>query len=281
MPYPIIDALTGSNIMVNGQLTAVTTAEAEPFFKPTDERMFYEVIRVVEQVPLFLETHLDRLERSLAGTVPLPKTLTAEAEQLIHANQLDGVNLRIVMTEKDRILHLTPSYYPDDRLFRQGAPTGILDWERPNPHIKIIDPAYKTAVAERFASPGPFGPYFELLLRDRQGTLTEGSRTNLFFICDGKILSAPDDRILLGITRRMVNQAIEKAGLELEIGLLTMDDIRKTEGLSAFLSGSPIDLLPIASIEDRSLNSAANDTFLLLNDAYQSIIREDIEQHKR
>ncbi len=79
----------------------------------------------------------------------------------------------------------------------------------------------------------------------------------------------------------MVNQAIEKAGLELEIGLLTMDDIRKTEGLSAFLSGSPIDLLPIASIEDRPLKSAANDTFLRLNDAYQSIIREYIEQHKR
>ncbi len=272
MSYPVIDAITGSHILINGTLVAVADDQAGPFFEATDQPMFYEVIRVVEGVALFLEDHLARLERSLAGQLPFPQNLAQDVRQLIAANGLDDINLRLVLTPTDRVLHLAPSYYPDLSLFESGVATGILAWERPDPHIKVIDPAYKAAVADRFAQPGPLGPCFELLLADRQGFLTEGSRTNLFFIDQGKVVSAPDDRILLGITRKRVNQALAASGLELVTDLLTFEAVRKKPGVGAFLSGSPIDLVAIRSIEDLVLDSAQHPVFLQLNQAYQALV---------
>ena len=113
MPYPIIDALAGDRITVDGRLIAVDAPEAGPLFQPQDARMYYEVIRVVQGVPLFLEDHLQRLERSVAGAFAIPGTLERESRDLIRANGLDEANLRLVLKARLRVLHLTPSYYTD------------------------------------------------------------------------------------------------------------------------------------------------------------------------
>ncbi|MDW7659287.1 MAG: aminotransferase class IV [Bacillota bacterium] len=280
MPYPIIDALAGSHIAVDGQLIAVDAPEAGPLYQPQDARMYYEVIRVVQGVPLFLEDHLQRLKRSVAGAFTLPAMLEQESRDLIRANSLNEANLRLILTDKTRVMHLTPSYYPDVRTIEQGVVTGILAWERQDPNTKIIHADYKAAVADRFARPGPFGPCTELLLTDRHGYLTEGSRSNLFFIKGKNVISAPDDRILLGITRRYVSQAIRDADLELAIDLLTLDDIRSRGIQTSFISGSPIDLLPIRAIEDLAQTSADDPAFRRLYTVYMQIVQDYVERHR-
>lgn len=280
MPYPIIDALAGDRITVDGRLIAVDAPEAGPLFQPQDARMYYEVIRVVQGVPLFLEDHLQRLERSVAGAFAIPGTLERESRDLIRANGLEEANLRLVLTDRLRVLHLTPSYYPDVMTIQQGVVTGILTWERQDPNTKIIHADYKAAVAERFARPGPFGPCAELLLADRQGYLTEGSRSNLFFISGNNVISAPDDRILLGITRRYVSKAIRDAGLALAIDLLTLNDIRSRGIQTSFLSGSPIDLLPIRAIEDLVQTSAEDPAFRRLYAVYMQIVQDYVNNHR-
>lgn len=143
--------------------------------------MFYEVIRVVEQTPLFWEDHLERLRVSIAGQFAIPGNLYQDSLALIKTNQIEQSNLRLVLTEQYTILHQIPSYYPSSEQMRQGVPTGILNWERENPNVKVINSDYKVAVAARFTAGGPYGPLFELLLADHNGELTEGSRSNLFF----------------------------------------------------------------------------------------------------
>jgi len=194
--YPIIDILAGPVVSIQGQLLPADAPAARDCLQPCDDKMFYEVIRVTQGVPLFWEDHLARLKQSIRGERDIPAGLYAESLDLIRACGLSEVNLRLVLTQRLRVLHLIPSYYPDIRLIEQGAPTGILVWEREDPNTKIIRTDYKDAVAARFAQPGPYGPFFELLLADKLGCLTEGSRSNLFFIRDGVVLSAPDDRIL-------------------------------------------------------------------------------------
>lgn len=276
MAYPIIDALAGRMISVDGKLIAADAPAAGITYQPTDEKMVYEVIRVVRGVPLFWEDHLNRLTRSVRGELTVPDSLYDECRQLILTNALPAANLRIVLTKNLRALHLTPSYYPDDRQIRHGVPTGLLSWERQEPNIKIIRSDYKKAVAERFAEPGPYGTCFELLLADQAGCLTEGSRSNLFFLLGDQVLTAPDSKILIGITRRYVQQSIASAGLTLATRMLSLDDVRtmRDQGIpvSAFLSGSPIDLIPISAIEDIQLDSAADPYFRKLRDAYMTIV---------
>ena len=284
MAYPIIDALAGRMISVNGELVAASAPAAGITYQPTEDKMFYEVIRVVRGIPLFWEDHMDRLIRSVKDEMIVPSTLYQESVSLIAANELSAANLRIVLTKNLRALHLTPSYYPDESQIQQGVPTGLLSWEREDPNVKVIRSDYKKAVAERFAQPGPFGSFFELLLADQAGYLTEGSRSNLFFLLGNEVLTAPDSKILIGITRKYVQQSIDKAGLSLTTRMLTLDDVRAMRSagtaIAAFLSGSPIDLMPIRAIEDIELDSAADLSFRKLRDAYMAIVNSYIDNRK-
>lgn len=280
MPYPIIDELSGRTILVDGRLIDVDEPETGSLFLPQDIVMYYEVIRVVQGIPLFLEDHLRRLERSVSGDFDVSPDLYQESYQLIEANGCKEANLRIVLTRQHRVMHLAPSYYPDAKAIKEGVLTGLLEWERPNPNTKMIHPDYKEAVALRFARPGPYGPLTELILVDRCGHLTEGSRSNLFFIEGHRVISAPDEKILLGITRRYVEKAINEVGLELTFELLTLDDVRARGIQTAFLSGSPIDLLPIRAIEDDQMTSAGDPVFWRLYDAYLHIVQNYIKEHQ-
>lgn len=278
MAYPIIDDLTGSYISVQGQLLP-TDSEAAAFFRlPTDSVMFYEVIRVVQGVPLFWEEHLARLCQSIAGMIELSDTLYADCRRLIDTNGLQAANLRLVLFEDQAVIHLTPSSYPPAELFDQGVPTGILNWERLDPNVKIIRSDYKAAIAACFAEPGPFGRYYELLLADDRGFLTEGSRSNLFLIRGNQVLSAPENRILKGVTRKHVIEAIAASGAELVEEMQTLPAIRAGSCEAAFLSSSPFDILPIRSIEEIELPSAEHPLLRRIDQAYRSIVASYIGQ---
>jgi len=121
---------------------------------------------------------------------------------------------------------------------------------------------------------------FELLLADSKGELTEGSRSNLFFIRGTEVYTAPDNRILKGVTRRHVTSAIAAAGGILVEKMLTYKDIAAQAVDAAFLSGSPIDLLPISAIDDIQLASAQNELFSRINQTYQQIVRDYLVSHQ-
>jgi branched-chain amino acid aminotransferase len=272
MPYPMIDEWTGRWVMVQGCLLTADDPAAVGCFEPVDTPMFYEVIRVTRQVPLFWEDHLARLTASAGGQLAIPESLAADGRRLIDANGLPESNLRIVLTPGLTVIHQAPSYYPSAETRRAGIATGILAWERPDPNTKVIRSDYKSAVAARFAASGPFGRYFELLLADRAGFLTEGSRSNLFFIRRHEVLTAPDDRILRGITRQYVRQALEMAGIALRVDMLDLGEIRRGACQAAFLTGSPIDIVPIRAIEDIELPSSGDPDLLRIQAAYGQIV---------
>lgn len=278
MAYPIIDDLTGSYISVQGQLLPADSEAAAALMKPTDSTMFYEFIRIVQGVPLFWEEHLARLSVSIAGILELPDTLYADSRRLIDANGLMAANLRLVLYDHQVVIHLTPSNYPPAELFDRGVPTGILNWERLNPNVKIIRSDYKAAIAARFAEPGPYGRFYELLLADSQGCLTEGSRSNLFLIRGNQVLSAPENRILKGVTRKHVIEAIKTSGAELVEEMQTLADIRAGSCEAAFLSSSPFDILPISSIEEIELSSTENAMLRRIDQAYRAIVASYVGQ---
>lgn len=276
MAYPYIDSLTGAYISWRGELLKAKDPRCAALFQPCSERMYYEVIRIVDGVPLFWEDHLERLRGSVAGSFPLPPNLLQESRELIAACGLPAANLRLVLTAAGQVIHLSPSYYPDAATRCRGVLTGILRWEREDPNTKIVHAGYKAAVAARFAAPGPLGPYFELLLEDSLGYLTEGSRSNLFFLVEEEgevaVLSAPDRKILKGITRKYVLQAIAAAGVRLKEGMLKFSDLAEGRAQAAFITGSPIDILAVHAIESMRLDSAQNLVLRKIDAAYSRIV---------
>ena len=251
MPYPFLDDNVGEWLYADSSLIRANSDAAAAFYLPSGEKMFYEVVRVQAGIPLFWEDHAGRLLRSVDGAFRVDVTeLRREALHLLSVSGTSPCNLRIVATALHTVLHLSPYYYPSEDMILSGVACGVLGWERETPNIKTVREDYKLAVAGAFAAGGPYGRPFEILLANRTGQFTEGSRSNLFFVKGTVVYSAPDDAILLGITRKYVQRAVAEAGYRLETAMFTMDDLRTDSSIAAFLTGSPIDVLPVSSVGD-------------------------------
>jgi branched-chain amino acid aminotransferase len=92
----------------------------------------------------------------------------------------------------------------------------------------------------------------EALLRDLEGSIAEGATSNLFFLSDG-VLRTPgaDGDLLPGITRRVVLELADEAGVSVEEGRYGLEDVLEAD--EAFLTNRTWELRPVASLDGREI----------------------------
>ncbi|MBP5417527.1 MAG: aminotransferase class IV, partial [Clostridiales bacterium] len=169
----------------------------------------------------------------------------------------------------------------------EGIVTKSLTWERVEPHVKVFRGDYKKAVAEAQNTKTSFGMPYEVILRGNDGKFVEGGRSNFFVLHKDTVYSPSEDLILIGITRKYVKDAIKDAGLKLQEGAFTMEDLVKMEKeeddgppeLGLFVTSSPFDILPVESIDDVKFRSAQCPKLQDLMASYQKIVHEYIDRH--
>jgi branched-chain amino acid aminotransferase len=90
----------------------------------------------------------------------------------------------------------------------------------------------------------------EALLLDESGRIAEGSGENLFLVRDGRLLTN-DERssILLGITRDSVIEIARDLGYKVDVGTLTLDDLRSAD--EAFFTGTAVEVTPIRELDGK------------------------------
>lgn len=216
----------------------------------------YEVMRVIDGKVLYFEEHLDRMAESIRFFVPEMALDRDKVKQLvgelIERNGVRQVNLRIEGYLRDGhhldlIGYLLEGHYPDRTQYEQGVCVGSYEHERVNPGVKTIDLEYKRRVAAFIEKEA----LYEAVLH-HDGLVTEGSRSNLFLIKDGKILSARRQDILSGITRQKVIETIGELGMSLVETDLSLEMLRRCE--AAFLTGTSIHILPIREVDGFALD---------------------------
>jgi branched-chain amino acid aminotransferase len=244
-------------------------------------RAAYEVIRIINGVPLFFEDHYSRLETTFAKMgKPLNMTmeqLSDSIRKLLSKTSEANCNIKFVLFDESEVqqqlVYISESYYPTDAEANAGVITGTLQIERHNPNAKILDKTYKDAVNAKKVQ----GGFFEVILVDSAGRITEGSKSNLFFVRNDKILTAPGEYVLKGITRKYVFEACQKAGYEVSEAFVGVDEISQMDG--AFLSGTSIKVLPVKSIDNIVMNSSTNPVINAVRREYDRILGEYIEKH--
>jgi branched-chain amino acid aminotransferase len=88
----------------------------------------------------------------------------------------------------------------------------------------------------------------EALLLDDSGNIAEGSGENLFLVRDGRLLTNDESSsILLGITRESVIEIARDLGYEVEIRMLSLDDLRSAD--EAFFTGTAVEVTPIRELD--------------------------------
>lgn len=242
---------TGAYAVQNNKIIPAS----EVFF--TEEgQVIYEVVRFEQGVPLFLEDHLARFGHS--------------ALKLGHNIQLDSAKIKLSLTELSRangfcegniilklhlgdpaqssLWHFIPHTYPSPTDYDQGVAVGILYAERPNPEAKVLNLNVRQLANKLIEEHG----YYEVLLADHEGKLTEGSRSNLFLIRNDRLYTAPSHKVLTGITMLKVLSICERLRVSVVRKAVAADELSLFD--AAFLTGTSPKVLPIAKINDLTYN---------------------------
>ena len=281
MAYPLIDFNVGDKIMVNHRLADIKDPAVLPYVFPSEDMKFYEVVRYIDGTLIFFEDHMERMRESVAGNIVFdPAKIREDADTLMQSLKTENGNLKIVITKDDQIIYKNKHYYPTKDEYRDGVNVGLIEWERTDPNVKAIRDDYKEAVKRKLDGKGAFGPYFEALLCRKDGDITEGSRSNVFFIEGDKVLTAPDELILKGITRKYIIEAVRNTGCELITHMISVKEL-EISPRPAFITGTSIGVLPVRTIEDIQIDSASDPVIKKIMVEYSAIVRNYIKTNTK
>lgn len=254
----------------------------------------YEVIRIIDGMPLFLEDHIDRLRSSMANTGFTVEQISffdvnavsKYIKQLKERYGKNNFNVKLsILKELQKndfsadllensnslnlvwILYVSKSCYPSEKEVEQGLPVTMIEVERQNPNSKVLKLDYKARVSEALSNSG----FFEVLLVNKERYITEGSRSNVFFVKGETVYTAPGELVLKGITRKYVIQACRNLGLKVVEKAVHKEDLFSFDGV--FLSGTSIKVQPVSEIDGHKINSGSNKTIRMIKEEFDKIIQ--------
>lgn len=225
-----------------------TVASSACVLPPPSDHI-YEVFRVISGVPLFLEDHISRLEASMeaAGIIKDPDSLNTDIRQLLSLNQYAAGNIKIIFWKSGDIVHNMLFYdkhqYPTEEMFLIGIIIGSFQHERKNPNVKLFDSGMRQNAAKLIED----HDFYEVLLISEDQRITEGSRSNIFFIDGNRIITPPADQVLEGITRKQVISLIQKLGIDFSEEPVFAQQLETFS--SVFITGTSRRVLPVIRIE--------------------------------
>lgn len=243
----------GRKYILNGKLEGADNFD-NPLVYEGDS--VYEVIRMIRNTPVFFYDHMDRLESSVRNQkkemLAVKETLRKDILNLTKADRKKEVNLKIVFNyNKDSfnylIYYLEP-IYPTEKQYNEGV-KGILFYaERKDPQSKVINHKLRSSIFHKLILDGGY----EALLVNEKGQITEGSRSNIFFLKKDSLITAPENVILCGITRKHILDICSENDIKVKLECVKADRLSEYE--AAFMTGTSPMVLPFSHIDDKDFN---------------------------
>jgi len=243
----ITGKILGKTYVVNG-----ISMDVSEFIPDMSADIYYEVVRLMGGKVLFLEDHLNRLRDSISGTgLPFPGSgeIIESLSVLISNNDFKIGNIRICLqaieeNQSQLLCYFVPYVYPESSVYLTGVQLVTYPHIRPNPGIKKWDNHFRVSVNQYIRD---FGVYEALLLNDHK-QITEGSRSNLFFIDQNqRLITPPEIDILPGITRKYVFRICRQKGLNVIERSVMLNELDQME--SCFITGTSPKILPVCQVD--------------------------------
>lgn len=250
----------------------------------TEGTSLYEVVRVIEGVPLFLEKHLERLKNS-AAIVKLELWMNigeikGKMLELMKINNVYEGNIKLVFNYSEKkeentfLTYFLKHHYPSKEQYKEGVPTITCFMERSNPNAKVINSNLKSTTDEMMKKTGAY----EAILIDKNNKITEGSRSNIFMVEKDTVVTSPVEDVLPGITREFIIEACRRENIRFLEERVDHRDIDKLDAL--FITGTSPKVLPINKVNDNVFYSSTNIVVQNIMSAYNRIIEEYIRNNK-
>lgn len=219
----------------------------------------YEVIRIFKGRPIFLQDNLLRLSNSIKKSdIRLDiqsLKIQDKLNEIIALEHIEEGNVRYVLHlnngRMDEYIYQIPHSYPTALDYQEGVDTISHHVVRRNPEVK-----YHNAELRTLAN-GLMHEYrvYEILLVDDDQCITEGSRSNVFFIKGDVIYTAPTDFVLPGTSRKRVLEICKSNNIKVKEEKVAYDLISGFDAV--FLTGTSPLILPVKRIDqvDFSVNN--------------------------
>ena len=225
----------------------------------------FDYVQLYQGRPLHLDEHLKRLQWSAEQVdLPLPKSLDelrALTVELIDRNPSINAGIRFLVTGGmcgDELL--SPSgqsgllllFHPFDpypqRYYQRGLRAMTVDVKRCYPCVKVTD--YTPAIlAMKHAHRAAVD---EAIYLSAAQELLEATTSNLFFFRKGKWITAPQDQVLNGVTRKILLQ-LAQPHYAIELRALHIKEVETCQ--EAFLCSSRKDVIPLVQIDGKPIGN--------------------------
>lgn len=216
----------------------------------------YEVIRILHKKPIFLKDNLFRLSNSLKkSNIPIrveSLNIPEKLDRLIAMEHITEGNLKYVLhftTDRtDEYIYQIPHSYPCSRDYSQGVAVITYPAIRENPEIKYLNNNLRELMNHLIGKHG----VYEVLLRDQENYITEGSRSNVFFIKKDILYTAPTTYVLPGTSRKRVIDICKQHNIPIKEQRVAYSDLHHYD--AAFITGTSPLILPINRIDKIPFN---------------------------
>lgn len=254
--------------ILNGEVETVSDTR---IFEEIVKSPIYEVIRVIDGIPLFFEEHIERMRRSSEivdySIYRSDEEFFFDMKKLIEINNVKNLNIKLLCVDiegKGQIFlaYFIESYYPSEEVYKEGIHTILYDFERVNPNAKVLNISFKEDVKNKLKEEKAF----EALLVNKEGYITEGSRSNMFFVRGDKVYTAPSGEVLLGVTRKHIVEVCEKLNIKVVEENIHVEDLDKIDAI--FMSGTSVNVLPIATVDEKRYDSVNNKIVKAIGNGY-------------
>jgi len=299
MPHPAAeptakaDAIpTHRRIWFNGEMLPADQARVSVY----DHGLLYgdgvfEGIRAYHGRVLKLATHIKRLIES-ARSIQLTMDYTAEQLQqavrdTLQANGLTDAYIRLCVTRGVGTLGLNPYLCNSRTTFIIADRIQLYPKEMYESGLAVITAAtvrnHPAALSPRIKSMNYLNNILakieaiqsdcvEAVMLNHQGFVAECTGDNLFLVREGKLWTPPlHAGILEGVTRNLVIELAEQAGIEVIQADMTRHDLYVAD--ECFLTGTAAEVIPVTRIDGRDVAEGNPGPITLqLNKAFRDLI---------
>lgn len=193
------------------------------------------------------------------------------SEMMGVSGQANKINVAIAAWE-------WPAYFSPEAKMK-GLKMMISDWRRPAPNTAPTDSKaaglYMICTLSKHKAEA--AGYNDALMLDYRGYVAEATGANIFFLIDGKLHTPKPDCFLNGITRRTAIDLARAQGYEVIERHIEPEEMSKAD--EAFLTGTAVEVTPIASIGDYTFTPGAVCKKMI--EAYDAEVRRPMETARK
>ena len=237
----------GKKFILNGELQPAELFDKSLVYEGDS---VYEVLRLVNGCPVFFQDHMDRL---LTSVKLQKKELLADAaivkkaiSDLTKIEKRHNTNLKIVFNYNGSVsnymVYIIETTYPTQIQYQKGVKGILFFAERKDPESKVINHKLKSTICNKLIAESAY----EAILVNEENLITEGSRSNIFFLKNGSLITAPDNVILSGITRKNLLEICQENNIRVEFDCVKSKEINNYEAV--FMTGTSPMVLPFSCI---------------------------------